>query len=51
MCSWLHCVFVAMHRLSLIGVSGGYSVATVCGLLIAVASVFVGHGLQARVLQ
>ena len=32
------CVFVAAYRLSLVGESGVYSLAEVCGLLIAVAS-------------
>ena len=34
---WLHWVFVGVHRLSLIVVSGGHSLAAVCGLFIAVA--------------
>ena len=35
---WLGWVFVAMHRLSLIAESRGYSSVVVCGLFIAVAS-------------
>ena len=41
---WLHWIFVAAHRLSLVLVSGGYSPGAVSGLLMAVAS-FVEHGL------
>ena len=41
---WLHWVFVAARGLSLVAASGGYSVA-VRGLLIAVASLVVEHGL------
>ena len=41
----LHWALVAVHRLSLVVVSRGYSVA-VCGLLIAVASLVVAHRLQ-----
>ena len=36
---WLHWVFVAVHRLSLLVVSGGY----MSGLLIAVTSLSVEH--------
>ena len=46
----LHWVFVAACRLSLVAASGGYSVA-VHGLLIAVASLVVEHGLWAHGLQ
>ena len=35
---WLHWVFVAAHRLSLVAESRGYSLVAVRGLLIAVAS-------------
>ena len=42
--TWLHWVFVAVHRLSLVAASGGYSVA-VHWLLIAVVSLVVEHGL------
>ena len=35
---WLCWVFVAVCRLSLIEVNGGYSLGVVCGLLLAVAS-------------
>ena len=41
---WLHWIFVAAHRLSLVLVSGGYSPVAVSGLLTAVASL-VEHGL------
>ena len=41
---WLRWVFVAVRGLSLVVASGGYSVA-VRGLLIAVASLIVEHGL------
>ena len=41
---WLHWVFVAAHRLSLVAVSRGCSVA-VYRLLIAVASLLAEHGL------
>ena len=41
---WLHWVFVAVCWLSLVVVSGGYSV-VVHGLLIVVASPVVEHGL------
>ena len=40
---WLHWVFVAVHGLSLVAASRGYSV--VHGLLIAVASLVAEHGL------
>ena len=42
---WLCWLFVAVHGLSLVAVSGGYSVAA-HGLLIAVASLVVEHRLQ-----
>ena len=38
-------VFVAVHGLSLVAVSGGYSLVVVHGLLIVVASLVVGHRL------
>ena len=41
---WLRWVFVAEHGLSLVEVSGGYSV-VVHGLLIAVASLIAEHDL------
>ena len=45
---WLCCafwVFVSTHGLSLVVVSGGYSLVAVQGLHIAVATLFVEHGL------
>ena len=42
---WLCWVSVAAHRRSLVVVSGGYSLVAVCGLLIAVVSLVVEHGL------
>ena len=42
---WLCWIFVAVRRLSLVAVSGGYSFIAVRGLLIAVASLVVEHGL------
>ena len=39
-------VFVAIHRLSLVAASGGYSLVAVCSILIAVASLVVWHRLQ-----
>ena len=47
---WLHWDFVAMCGLSLVMVSGGYSLTAVCRLHIVVASL-VEHSLQARGLQ
>jgi len=41
---WLCCVFVAVCRLSLAAVSGGYSLGAVQGLLIAVTSPVAKHG-------
>ena len=41
----MHWVFVAALGLSLVVVTGGYSLVTACGLLIAVASLVAGHGL------
>ena len=38
-------VSVAMHRLSLVVMNGGYSLGVVCGLLISVASLVAEHGL------
>ena len=43
-CFWLRWVFVAVHRLSLVAASGVLFIA-VCGLLIAVASLVMEHGL------
>ena len=43
---WLHWVFGAVHGLSPVMASRGYSVAAVHGLLIVVASLVVEHGLQ-----
>ena len=45
-CFWLHWVFIAAHRLSLAVPAEGYSLVGIHGLLIAVASLFVEHGLQ-----
>ena len=42
---WLCWVFVALCGLSLVAVSGGYSLIEVCGLLIAVAYLVVKRGL------
>ena len=42
---WLHWVFVAVHRLSLVVASGGYSSVVVRGFLIAVASLVVEYGI------
>jgi len=38
-------VFVAVHRLSLVAASGGYSPVVVHGLLTVVASAIAEHGL------
>ena len=35
---WLHWVFTAVHGLSLVVASRGYSLVVVCGLIIVVAS-------------
>ena len=43
---WLHWVFAAARRSSLVGATGGHSLGVVCGLLIAVASFVAEHGLQ-----
>ena len=43
---WLHWVFVAACGLSLVVASGGYSLVTGHGLLIAVASLVAEHGLS-----
>ena len=40
--SWLPCIFIAIHGVSLVAVSGGKSLAVVCRLFIAVASLFCG---------
>ena len=42
---WLHRLFIAVCRLSLVAVSGGYSLVAMQGLLIAVAALAAGHGL------
>ena len=42
---WLHWVFIAAHGLSLVMMSRGYSLVAVRGLLIAVASLVMEHGL------
>ena len=42
---WLHWVFIGTRRLSLVVVSGGYSVAVVHRFLIEVASLVVENGL------
>ena len=42
---WLHWVFIAVRRLSLVVASGDYSLAVVLGLLGTVASLIVEHGL------
>ena len=42
---WLHWVFIAVRGLSLVAASGGYSSLRCAGLLIAVASLVVEHGL------
>ena len=44
-CFWLHWVFVAVRRLSLVAESGGLLSVVVRGLLIAVASLVAEHGL------
>ena len=41
---WLHWVFVAVHGLSLVSVSRGYSLVVMRGLVSAVASPVVEHG-------
>ena len=41
----LHWVFVAAHRLSVVVASRGYYLVAVHGLLIAVASLVVEHGI------
>ena len=43
---WLCWVFVAVHRLSLVAESEGYSLVEVHGFLIVAASLAVGHGLK-----
>ena len=42
---WLHWVFIAARRLSLVAASGGYSSLRGCGFLIAVASLVAEHRL------
>ena len=49
--SWLHWVFVAVCRLSLVAASGGYSLVAVCGLLTVVVSLVEEHRLQCSCLQ
>ena len=48
---WLHWVFFAAHRLSLVAASKGLLSIEVRGLLIVAASIVAEHGLQARELQ
>ena len=48
---WLCWVFIAAHRLSLVVVSGGYSLVAMHGRLIVAASLFGEHGLSACGLQ
>ena len=43
--------FVAVHRLSVVGESRGYSLVIVCGRLTVVASLVVEHGFHVRGLQ
>ena len=43
---WLHCVFVAACGLSLVAVSGGYSLIVVRGLLTAVSGLGAEHRLE-----
>ena len=45
---WLYCVLVVLHRLSLVVVSGGYSLVAASGPLNEVASLVV-HGLSCSV--
>ena len=40
---WLHWISVAAHGLSLVAASSGYSLAALCKLLIAVASLVAEH--------
>ena len=42
---WLHWVFAVAYMLSLVTVSGSYSLAVVCGLLVAVVSLVVDQKL------
>ena len=42
---WLHWVLVAVHGLSQVVSSGGYSLVVVLGFLIVVASLVAEHGL------
>ena len=46
---WLHWVFVAVHGFSLVAVVGGCPLVSVCGLLFAVVSLVVEHGLSCTV--
>ena len=39
---------MAARRLSLVALSGGYSLVELCGLLIAVASLVAQHGLEGQ---
>ena len=43
---WLHWVFIAMHRLSLVMAREGYSLVSVCRYLIAMTSLVAEHRLQ-----
>ena len=43
---WLHWVFVAVNRLSLVVASRSYSLAEVHGFLIVMASLVAEHGLR-----
>ena len=43
---FLHWVFTAEHKFSLVVTSGGYSLIAVCGFLIAMTSVVAEHQLQ-----
>ena len=47
----MHSVFVITHGLSLVVANGGYSLVSVHGLLVAVASLVAEHGLLALGLQ
>ena len=43
---WLCYILVVAQRLSLVKVSGGYSLVALCGLLIVVVFLVVEHGLS-----
>ena len=49
--SWLHWVSIATCGLSLVAVSGGYSLVVVHRLLISVASLVLEHEVQAHKFQ